>query len=81
MDRIFFEKPFIEDQIPLIVLALEARPFFYGRLLEICKALEDLTKEHFSNTQIYVRPFGSTVTNLAFKDSDLDVFLDFNGKS
>lgn len=79
LDRICAEKSTLEDQIPLILLSLEAKPSFYGRLLEICRCLENVMKENFPGFPVEVRPFGSTATNLAFKNSDLDLFLDFDG--
>jgi DNA polymerase sigma len=48
----------------------------YGKYAVVCRHLEDTFSASFNGCKAH--PFGSAVTSLAFKGSDLDVFMDLS---
>lgn len=77
MDKIMEAAFSFEDQAFLVLSAIEANDQFYYNSHNLCIRIESTLKVNLQKLQFFAKPFGSVVTQLALKDSDIDIFLDF----
>lgn len=77
--RIFNLETTFDKQLSLILSEISANPKYYRCITYILDDLSNIIHMLYPYRTINVYPFGSAVTGLALKGSDVDLFVDFNG--
>lgn len=69
----------VDDCLSSILINIAADDTYYSKISKILKDFKVMLKR-FTKYEFDLEIFGSAVTKLALKDSDIDVFVNFGGK-